>query len=169
MYENKPPKRQDQLAKTGSTRQPINGTDFWTGWPDWTTSLQATSGDCLLWGSFLKITYVHDEGYAIILTKNFWATFWAIFFTNSSGHPVFEHSESKSVLKKVGKSSMEVCRHHVPLSELSINCLHKVYKCWKIISLLPIRSWQVVGFNWVCKNLCLAQTTSQCDQLIVIN
>jgi hypothetical protein len=28
IYENKPPKRQDQLAKTGSTRQPINGTDF---------------------------------------------------------------------------------------------------------------------------------------------
>jgi hypothetical protein len=27
--------------------------------------------------------------YILTLTKNVWVTFWAIFFTNSSGHPAF--------------------------------------------------------------------------------
>jgi hypothetical protein len=46
-------------------------------------------------GRFLKIaevnhifaTYFNGKGYAIILAKLRWATFGAIFFTNSSGHP----------------------------------------------------------------------------------
>jgi hypothetical protein len=41
---------------------------------------------------------------ALNLTKMFWATSWAIFFTNSSGHPGSDHSEEidgNSVFKKL--------------------------------------------------------------------
>jgi hypothetical protein len=29
----------------------------------------------------------HGKSYALLLTQTGWATFWAIFFQNSSGHP----------------------------------------------------------------------------------
>jgi hypothetical protein len=54
-------------------------------------------GDCLLWVLFLKIAkishilgyFFHCQGYALFLTKIYWATFWAFF---SSGHPgVVQH------------------------------------------------------------------------------
>jgi hypothetical protein len=51
--------------------------------------------DCLLWVVFSKITEVatffgyffHGYDYAIILSKMYMATFWAIVLTSSSGHP----------------------------------------------------------------------------------
>jgi hypothetical protein len=46
-------------------------------------------GDCLIWAVFWKLPkWPTFLGYfAIILTKMVRATFWAIFFTNSSGPP----------------------------------------------------------------------------------
>jgi hypothetical protein len=46
-------------------------------------------------GSFLKITqetklFGYFFSAKLIVTKMGWATFWAIFFTNSSGHPAEE-------------------------------------------------------------------------------
>jgi hypothetical protein len=51
-------------------------------------------GDCLLWAVLLKLRkylapilgYIFP-GFALIMTKMRWATFWSIFCTNSSGHP----------------------------------------------------------------------------------
>jgi hypothetical protein len=51
--------------------------------------------DCLIWQVFLFFAeaalifvgyFFHGEGYAFVLTKKY----WAIFFTNSSGHPAGE-------------------------------------------------------------------------------
>jgi hypothetical protein len=35
----------------------------------------------------IKGTFFRGKRYALILTKKCWAVFWAIFLTNSSGHP----------------------------------------------------------------------------------
>jgi hypothetical protein len=35
-------------------------------------------------------TFFHGKSHVLILAKIGLATFWAIFFTNSSGHPAFE-------------------------------------------------------------------------------
>jgi hypothetical protein len=55
--------------------------------------------------TFLKITKVY-QSFGLLLSqkkiyytkfdfKNCWATFWAIFFTNSSGHPESDHQITK--------------------------------------------------------------------------
>jgi hypothetical protein len=52
-------------------------------------------GDCLSRVVFLEIFrdsphlgLLLSICFALILTKMYWTTFWAIFFTNPSGHPV---------------------------------------------------------------------------------
>jgi hypothetical protein len=37
-----------------------------------------------------------------------WATFWAIFFTNSSGHPVSKLHLAKSMVKNIGLGDLQV-------------------------------------------------------------
>jgi hypothetical protein len=68
------------------------------GWPD--SEIFGQFGDFLLWtffesyrrSSIACATFLHVNSYALILTNIGWATLWAIFFTNSSGHPE-GHSE----------------------------------------------------------------------------
>jgi hypothetical protein len=58
-----------------------------SGWQDWANFCQWRLFNL---GSYLKITKVfHFLGlvYEFILTKIGWATFWVIFFADSSGHP----------------------------------------------------------------------------------
>jgi hypothetical protein len=63
------------------------------GWPDWANF--RPTGDNLLWtvlencrsSTHFWTTLFHGKRYTLIWTKMGWATFWAIFFANSSGHP----------------------------------------------------------------------------------
>jgi hypothetical protein len=65
-----------------------------TGWPDSANFCSTSYFDKTLasfyhnWGSIphFGATFFHGWGFALILAERFWATFWAIFFTHSSGH-----------------------------------------------------------------------------------
>jgi hypothetical protein len=89
------------------------------GWPDWANF--HLLGDCLhALGSCLKVLEVaqilwlfyHSKNYVLIYkcviclhvcttnmywTKMGWTTFWAIFFTNSSGQPAFNPISTKKL------------------------------------------------------------------------
>jgi hypothetical protein len=69
-----------------------------TRWPDLARFRKL--GDCLgTFGSFLLLQnyisnyllFFHGYNYALIWKRMDWATFCAIFFTNSSGHPVYSN------------------------------------------------------------------------------
>jgi hypothetical protein len=46
---------------------------------------------------FLEATWFHGTLYELILTQMGWDTLWAIFFTNSSGRPEFESTNSFTI------------------------------------------------------------------------
>jgi hypothetical protein len=51
----------------------------------WMSVLENDKSSPHFWPNFWA-TFPHSLKYAIILTNMGWATFWAIFFTNLSGH-----------------------------------------------------------------------------------
>jgi hypothetical protein len=68
------------------------------GWPDWANF--RLLGNCLLWAIFKKFQtspkilccgFPRYKSCSIFDLEMGWATFWATFFTNSSGHPAADN------------------------------------------------------------------------------
>jgi hypothetical protein len=56
--------------------------------------------------TFLGAIFSTVKVYALILTRMYWATLWAIIFTNSSDHPELGRQEQKAVDPKTLKSKL---------------------------------------------------------------